>query len=329
MSTDIFLSYASEDTPRAMELARVLTSDGWSVWSDQEVSPGLNVEIESARVRSQARLVVVLWSVFSVASNRVKNAAKEAKESNKLIPVLLEDARIPLSYRSMSTADLRDWPDSQSPMEISRFKSAVSRFLRSGVSDQVLKKSSTAEEMTLSVRVAGRLGNMVLGSARLEEKLATQDFSLAIERCITDILLEILRATQDTVESNIDAYIMQLAAIFRASIVICSNVNFSRMNVSEIRSISSSKITATQEKTVLGYVNQHCSPSGEHNLRLEWDQWPAGKMLCLPLSQNADGREFAWFIATPESAEWTQDIQERLLKLASGMKAVINRTSAD
>ena len=305
MSTDIFLSYASEDTSKAVELARVLQSDGWSVWWDRNISPGQDFEIEIDMALSQARAVVVLWSVFSVSSNWVRNEAREAKEANKLIPVMLDEARIPLSYRSLNTIDLRQWPDKQSLLEISMFKSAVSRVLHNGVSGQMLKKPGTTEEMTLSVRVASRVADMVAGRKSNDAQLAAQDSCQVIEYCITDICLDLLNTSPDTVESKIDAYIMQLANVLRAPLVICSQVNFLRMSVSAMRSMSYSKVSAEQEKAILAYVNEYCSPSDEHNLRLSPGKWPEGKMLCLPLSHYTEGREFAWFISEAPIAEWT------------------------
>jgi hypothetical protein len=91
--------------------------------------------------------------------------------------------------------------------------------------------------------------------------------------------------------------------------------------------MSYSKVSAVQEKTILDYVNEYCSPSGEHNLHLSPGKWPEGKMLCLPLCQHAGVREFAWFIAEAPIGEWTQGTQERLLKLASGIQAVVSRGS--
>ncbi len=324
MGTDIFLSYASEDISKAVELARILENDGWSVWWDRDVAPGPDFEIDCTVALSKARAVVVLWSVFSVSSNRVKNEAREAKEANKLISVLLEDARIPLSYRSMSTIDLRQWPDNQSLPEISMFKSAVSNVLHNGVSDQILKKPATTDAISLSVRVAS---HMFLGKKKNDAESVFEGYSLAVERCISDILLDMLQSPADTVESKIDGYIKQLAAILQAPTVICNRVNFSRMGVSDIRSLGDSKVTATQEKTILEYVNQYCSSSGEHNLHLEQGKWPEGKMLCLPLSQHNHGRDFAWFISQASIGEWTQATQKQLLKLASGIQASINRVS--
>lgn len=324
MSIDIFLSYAGEDTAKATALARVLQADGWSVWWDRENSPGPDVESDSAVALTQVKAVVVLWSAFSVASSRVKNEASAAKESNKLIPVLLEEARVPLSYRSLHTIDLREWPDKKSLREIATFKSAVNRLLHSSVPDQTQKEPATSDEMTLSVRVAS---HMAAGKRWNEAEAVVPDASLAIERCITDIFLDILHTLPDTVEAKIDSYILQLANALRAPTVICSKVNFSRMNVSDIRSISASKITAIQEKAILEYVNQYCAPAGEHNLHLEPGKWPEGKMLCLPLSRQADGRAFAWFMAKTPTGEWTPATQEQLLKLASGLQAGLNLAS--
>jgi hypothetical protein len=268
--------------------------------------------------------VVVLWSVSSVSSNRVKNEAREAKESNRLITVLLEDARIPLSYRSLSSIDLRQWPGEQSPLEISQFRSAVSRVLHNGGSDQIPKKPSTSDAMSLSVRVAS---HMALGRKGNGTESAAADPSLAIERCISDIFLDILKSLPGTVQSKIDGYVMQLATILRAPVIICNKVDFTRMGVSDMRSMDKSKVTATQEKAILEYVNQYCSPSGEHNLHPLSGKWPEGKMLCLPLSQHAAGREFAWFISEAPIGEWTQATQNQLLKLASGIQAVVSRAS--
>ena len=327
MSLDIFLSYASEDAPKAMELARVLQADGWSVSCDRETPTGQDPAADVNMDASKARAVVVLWSAFSVSSSRVKNEAREAKEANKLIPVLLEDARIPLSYRSLSTIDLRQWPDKKSPLEISQFKSVVSRLLHQRASNSKLKKPAGADDLTLSVRVANFAKNRRISGYGTEADLAAQNPSLALERCITDILLDILHTPPATVALKVDAYVMQLANILRAPFVICSEVNFSRMSVSKIRGMSHGKVTKLQEKAVLEYVNQYCSPLGEHNLHLEPDKWPEGEMLCLPLLQHLDGREFAWFTSEASTGDWTQTTQERLLKLASGIQAGVSRAS--
>lgn len=326
MSTDIFLSYAREDTSKAMELAHVLQGDGWTVWWDREISPGQDFEIEIDMALANARAVVVLWSVFSVSSNWVRNEAKEAKERNKLIPVILDDARIPLTYRSLNTIDLRRWPDNKCVLELSMFKSAISRVLLNGVSDQMLKRPSATEEMSLSVRVASRVADMVADRGKHDAGPGQLEYRLSVERCLTDIFLDILNTAPDCMNARTDAYLMQLANTLGAPTVIRNTVNFERMNVSGIRSMGLEKVTATQEKAVLDYVNQYCSAEDEHNLRLAGQDWPVGRMLCLPLSAKTGEREFAWFMSEAAKVAWTQDTQERLLKLASGIQAATART---
>ena len=89
MITDIFLSYAREDASKAIELVRILEKDGWSVWWDHDVTAGQDFELEIDMALAEARVVVVLWSAFSVTSNWVRNEAREAKELNKLIGLCL------------------------------------------------------------------------------------------------------------------------------------------------------------------------------------------------------------------------------------------------
>ena len=324
MSTDIFLSYASEDAGTASELANLLQAEGWSVWWDHEIPSGSDVDSDSATALSKAAAVVVLWSAFSVASLRVKNEAREAKESDRLVPVLLEDSRIPLSYRSMATVDLRQWPEKPAPLEISKFKSSLSRMLGKGVHGQKLKLPATTDGMSLSVRVANQMG---IGGKRNDAAALAPELGLAVERCISDVFLEMLQTLPDAVEPIIDSYVVKLARCLQAPAVVCSKIDFSLMSVVNIRSVSPGKVTATHEKAILEYVNEYCSPEGEHNLRIEPGMWPEGKMLCLPLARFSGGREFAWFLAKTANGDWTTSTQMQMLKLASGIQAGIGLAS--
>jgi hypothetical protein len=324
MSTDIFLSYASEDSSNARELGRVLQAAGWSVWWDHKNSAEKGIDVDRATALSSAGAVLVLWSPYSAACNRVKNDAREAKESNRLISVLLDEARIPLSFRSLATVDLRQWPDRPAPGEVLKLKSMVGGVLNKGAPDQKRKLPVASDGMSLSVRVANQ---MVLGRKGNGAGAVSADFGLAIERCISDVLLDMLKTLPDAIESKVDAYILQLAKCLKAQAVICHSVDFSRMSVSDMRSLNPGKVTSAQEKAVLEYVNQYCSPEGEHNLRLEPGKWPVGTMLCLPLARSAGGRGFAWFIAKSANGQWTAATQEQLLKLACGIQAGVGLAS--
>lgn len=106
---DVFLSYASEDRDRAGQVARGLEGCGWSVWWDRKIVAGEAFDQTIERQLESARCVVVLWSTASIASEWVKNEAAAAAERQVLVPVLVDDVKIPLEFRRRQTANLLDW----------------------------------------------------------------------------------------------------------------------------------------------------------------------------------------------------------------------------
>lgn len=105
----IFISYANNDRTRAQLLAAVLERNGWSVWWDRQIPIGRTFDEVIEEALDQAECVIVLWSKESVTSHWVKTEASEGKERNILIPVLLDDVRVPLEFRRIQTARLIDW----------------------------------------------------------------------------------------------------------------------------------------------------------------------------------------------------------------------------
>lgn len=110
---DIFLSYAREDADRASALASVLETRGWSVFWDRNIRAGKTFASIIGRAIAEARCIVVLWSVSSVASSWVQEEAGEARARSILLPVLLEDVPPPLGFRSIQSADLIGWNGEQ------------------------------------------------------------------------------------------------------------------------------------------------------------------------------------------------------------------------
>lgn len=109
---DVFLSYASEDRPFARRLAGTLIEMGWSVWWDRKIPPGLTYVEVIEHELSACRSVVVIWSTRSVSSHWVRTEANEAFERRILIPVRMDDAKLPLEFRHLQTADLTEWSGS-------------------------------------------------------------------------------------------------------------------------------------------------------------------------------------------------------------------------
>jgi hypothetical protein len=106
---DIFISFAREDQPSAKVLAEAPTHQGWLVWWDHEIPPGSTFDEMIEKELSEVRCVLALWSAASVASKWVKAEAAEANDRGVLVPVLLEDVRLPLEFRRIEAADLIGW----------------------------------------------------------------------------------------------------------------------------------------------------------------------------------------------------------------------------
>jgi formylglycine-generating enzyme required for sulfatase activity len=107
--SDIFISYAREDRPRAEAIAKALEEHGWSVWWDWNIPAGRTFRQVIQEQLDKARCVIVLWSATSIARKWVIEEASEGEERGILVPVLIEKARPPLGFRSIQAADLTSW----------------------------------------------------------------------------------------------------------------------------------------------------------------------------------------------------------------------------
>lgn len=107
--SDIFISYAREDEPRAARLAGILRNKGYSVWWDRKIPPGRSFDEVIEEALEAAACVLVLWSHDSVGSRWVRNEAAAALERDCLIPIALDDATVPLAFRGIQSVQLAGW----------------------------------------------------------------------------------------------------------------------------------------------------------------------------------------------------------------------------
>ncbi len=107
--SDIFISYASADREKAKMLAGALEQKGWLVWWDRDIPPGKSFDEVIEEALDATKCIIVLWSQESVNSDWVKDEAEEGKKRNILIPVLIENVKIPLGFRRIQAAQLLDW----------------------------------------------------------------------------------------------------------------------------------------------------------------------------------------------------------------------------
>src|ERR1043166_7394237 len=109
----IFFSYARPDKDRIEPLVRLLQQQGWSVWWDVKITPGKRWSSVLEKELGEAKCVVVVWSTHSVESDWVLTEAEDAKSRQILVPVLIDDVRIPLEFRRIETASLLFWCEEQ------------------------------------------------------------------------------------------------------------------------------------------------------------------------------------------------------------------------
>jgi hypothetical protein len=110
---DVFISYAREDRDSAKRLVDAIESRGWTVWWDRRIPAGKSYEDVIQQAIDDAGCVIVLWTGKSVASEWVRNEAAEAARRKVLIPIRLEDVRLPLSVRHLEADDLLAWTSAE------------------------------------------------------------------------------------------------------------------------------------------------------------------------------------------------------------------------
>jgi len=106
---DIFISYKREERDKARLLADALERKGWSVWWDPKLRGGQHFDDAIETAINGAKCVLVLWSTLSVTSRYVKDEASYALKQQKLLPVALDQAELPLRFSNVHTVQLLEW----------------------------------------------------------------------------------------------------------------------------------------------------------------------------------------------------------------------------
>lgn len=127
--SDIFISYKSEDRPRAKIIAEALELHGYSVWWDRVIPPGKTFDQVIEKALDSAKCVIVLWSKMSITSDWVKNEAREGVRRHLLVPVLIDDVKIPFEFKHIQAAQLIDWQGALSNPEFDLLLKSVGQIL--------------------------------------------------------------------------------------------------------------------------------------------------------------------------------------------------------
>jgi hypothetical protein len=171
---DIFLSYASEDRETARLVAQVLEGQSWTVWWDRKIPAGVAFDEVIESEIGEAKSVVVLWSRNSAKSEWVKNEAASAVEQDKLIPVQIDDGKLPLEFRRRQTLSLSGWSGDASDLRLVTLFEALSTKSARGTSSSQPTQVPVRPERSrllkgalfLAVLVASGLGAFLYYEAR-------------------------------------------------------------------------------------------------------------------------------------------------------------------
>jgi hypothetical protein len=106
---DVFISYKRQERPRVAAIVTALRSAGFDAWSDSNMCVTANIIKEVNAKLDAAMCVVVVWSKLSVESNWVLDEAYDAFERKCLIPLRIDDVKIPVPFARIQTIDLRNW----------------------------------------------------------------------------------------------------------------------------------------------------------------------------------------------------------------------------
>jgi len=135
--TDIFISYAREDIGRVKPLVSALEEEGFSVWWDRELTPGDRFEEKIDEEIQLAACVLVVWTETSVLSRWVKNEALEGMDREILVPVLMDNVRLPVAFKQSQIADFTDWPESIRRREYESLVQSISQKVRGSSSADI------------------------------------------------------------------------------------------------------------------------------------------------------------------------------------------------
>jgi len=142
--SQIFISYVREDQTKAKALVRRFEQEGWEIWWDQELIPG---EVRDDRIQKsvdEAQCVIVLWSKESVQSEWVRAEAREARRQKKLIPILLDQVKLPMPFFLIQSGKLVGWTGDPDDPGLAPLVAAVNKRL-GGKSRVVLPPEVAAE----------------------------------------------------------------------------------------------------------------------------------------------------------------------------------------
>jgi hypothetical protein len=106
---DVFVSYSRRNREPVGAIADALSSAGHSLWWDPALQSGEDYARVIEREIGAARCVVVAWSAEARDSLWVRAEANEALDSDKIVQLSVDGAKLPLPFTMLHCLDFSRW----------------------------------------------------------------------------------------------------------------------------------------------------------------------------------------------------------------------------
>ena len=113
-------------------LVNLLQSQGFEVWWDRDLLVGGTYEKDIDDAIRSAKCVLVIWSHHSVDSEWVQAEAGDGMDRGILLPVMIDQVRVPLQFRRKQAATLLGFPGRRDVGELNRLMIACARLCKDG-----------------------------------------------------------------------------------------------------------------------------------------------------------------------------------------------------
>jgi hypothetical protein len=207
--TDVFVSYASSDRPRAEQLKVWFEQAGWSVWIDRDIDLSDTWGEGIQRELNGARLVVVLWGAEARRSEWVQREAMAALGSDRLLQVHATGLPLLPPFDTIQAVRMQSWGGESGHSERLKLLRAVANRLGTRLPPD-LDAESPGEDLTAyRLDVAETLGLAFYYCARQVERARIQrdrrygqpsDFAEVAKSF--DAMLGLLRTDPDTTDDR-------------------------------------------------------------------------------------------------------------------------------
>jgi hypothetical protein len=170
---EIFISYKKEELDSARLIADALEAQGWTVWLDaSRLRAGEYFDDVIEEAIKKAACVIVVWSGRSITSSYVKKEASLALDLGKLVPVTIDNTRLPLRFRDLHTIQLQGWDGSP-------FFGAFQE-LSKNIGDKISRLDASASEDDYR-QIAGLRQKLADDLREIEKKYAAKLMSLKMD----------------------------------------------------------------------------------------------------------------------------------------------------